>query len=162
MFYNFCWKKCVSVSSRVLCGLNGVETSCTQGYLFEILLNQSEFRLYITFNDWYQTKQMSVWFQINRKIVYTIWIRVDLIRFRKDFSVCVQNACFHGKKFPTTNDSLQPVIDVLRNWYIYRDILTRTTRYFVAKYLWKGDNLQPSQWLVQVSNFLYGKFCERI
>ena len=38
-------------------------------------------------SDWLGTKRTSVWFQINRKMVNTIWFRVDLIRFRKDFSV---------------------------------------------------------------------------
>ena len=41
-----------------------------------------------TITDWFGTKQKSVWFQINRKMVNKIWFRVDLIRFRKDFSVC--------------------------------------------------------------------------
>ena len=31
---------------------------------------------------------MSVWFQINCKMVNTIWFRVDLMIFRKYFSVC--------------------------------------------------------------------------
>ena len=35
---------------------------------------------------WNQT-DVSVWFQINRKMVNTIWFRFDLIRFGKDFSV---------------------------------------------------------------------------
>ena len=35
------------------------------------------------------TKRTFVWFQINRKMINTIWFRVDLlIRFRKSFSVC--------------------------------------------------------------------------
>ena len=32
----------------------------------------------------------SVWFEINWKMVNTIWFQVDSIRFRKDFSVYVQ------------------------------------------------------------------------
>ena len=59
----------------------------TQRNLFEILLNQSEIRWYLPFPDWFRTKRMSVWFQINRKMVTTIWFRFDLTRFRKDFSV---------------------------------------------------------------------------
>ena len=46
--------------------LEKLET-CTQRNLFEILLNQPEIRLYLPFSDWF---------------------RVNLIRFRKDFSVC--------------------------------------------------------------------------
>ena len=59
----------------------------TQIYFFEILLNQTEIRLYLTFSDWYGTKQTSIWFQINRKMVNNIWFWFDLIRFRKRFSV---------------------------------------------------------------------------
>ena len=60
----------------------------TQKNLFEILINQPEIRLYLPFSDWFGIKRMSVWFQINRIMVNTIWFRVDLIRFQKDFSVC--------------------------------------------------------------------------
>ena len=63
------------------------EIQHTQRNLFEIWLNQTEIRLYLSFFDWFGTKQTSVWFQNNRKIVNTIWFRFNLIRFRKDFSV---------------------------------------------------------------------------
>ena len=56
--------------------------------IFEILLNQSEIRLYLPFSDWFRSKQTSAWFQISRKMVNTIWFRFDLIRFKKYFSVC--------------------------------------------------------------------------
>jgi len=59
-----------------------------QRNLSEILLNQHEIRFYLSFSDWYETKRPSVWFQINRKMVNTIWFRVYLIRFRKCLSVC--------------------------------------------------------------------------
>ena len=36
-----------------------------------------------------EQQRTSVWFQINQKIVNIIWFRFDLIRFRKDFSVCI-------------------------------------------------------------------------
>ena len=42
---------------------------------------------YLPFPDWFGTKWTSVWCQINRKMVYTIWFWFDLIRFRKYFSV---------------------------------------------------------------------------
>ena len=46
--------------------------------------------MYLTFSEWFETEtDVSVWFQINRKRVCTIWFRVDLIRFRKYFSVCI-------------------------------------------------------------------------
>ena len=62
--------------------------SHTQRNLFEILLTQTEIRLHLPFSGWFGTKRTSVWFQSNRKMVNAIWFRFDLIRFRKDFSVC--------------------------------------------------------------------------
>ena len=60
----------------------------TQRNIFEILLNETEIRLYLPFSDWFGSKRRSVWFQINRKMVNTIRFQFHLIRFRKDFSVC--------------------------------------------------------------------------
>ena len=60
----------------------------TQRNIFEILLNQTEIRLYIPFSDWFEAKRTSVWFQINRKMLNKIWFLFDLIRFRKKI-VCV-------------------------------------------------------------------------
>ena len=60
-----------------------------QRNFFEILLNKTEVRLYLSFSDWFGTKPTSIWFQINRKIVNTIWFRFDLIRYRKKFSECI-------------------------------------------------------------------------
>ena len=37
-------------------------------------------------SDWYGTKRMSVWFQINWIMLDAIWFRFDLMKFRKDFS----------------------------------------------------------------------------
>ena len=45
-------------------------------------------RLYLPFSDWFGTKRTTVRFQINRKMVNTIWFWVDLTRFRKYFSAC--------------------------------------------------------------------------
>ena len=56
--------------------------------MFKILSNQTEIRLYLPFSYWFRTKQTSVWFQINRKMVNTIWFLFGLMRFRNDFSVC--------------------------------------------------------------------------
>ena len=65
---------------------------CSRPYtrinIFEILLNQTEIRLYLQFSDWFETKRTTVWLKINRKMVNTIWFLFDLIRFRKDLSVC--------------------------------------------------------------------------
>ena len=60
----------------------------TQRNIFEILLNQPEIRLYLPFSEWFG--RMSVWIQINRCMVNTIWFRVDLVRFGKYFSVCIR------------------------------------------------------------------------
>ena len=71
----------------------------TQRIIFQILSNQPEIRLYLPFSGWFGTKRTSVWFQINRKMVNTTWFQVDLIRFRKDFSVSrpemVSFICWH-------------------------------------------------------------------
>ena len=40
--------------------------------LFEILLNQTEIRLYLPFSDRFGTSRTSVWFKIIRKMVNTI------------------------------------------------------------------------------------------
>ena len=58
------------------------------GHLSEILLNQTEIRLHLPWTNWFRSKRTYVWFKINRKMVNTIWFRVDLIRFRKYFSAC--------------------------------------------------------------------------
>ena len=61
--------------------------TCTQRNLFEILLFQPEIRLYLPLADSFATNQTTVWFQIIQKMLNTIRFRVDVIRFRKDFSV---------------------------------------------------------------------------
>ena len=49
----------------------------TKRIFFEILLNQSEIRLYLPFSDWFWTKRKSVWFKINQKMVKSIlWAEV--------------------------------------------------------------------------------------
>ena len=63
----------------------------TQRNHFEILLNQTNIRLYLPFSDWFGTKRMSVWFVSNRKMINTIWFRFDLIRFDKIF-LCVEGS----------------------------------------------------------------------
>ena len=49
--------------------------------LSEILLNQTKIRLYLPFPGWFRSKRISVWFQIYRNMVNTIWFPVNLIRF---------------------------------------------------------------------------------
>ena len=61
---------------------------------FEILLNQTEIRLYLPSSDWFGTKRLSVSFQINLKMVNTLWFQFNLIIFRKDFSVCTPSYQF--------------------------------------------------------------------
>jgi len=58
----------------------------TQRNLFEILLNQTEIRLYLPFFDWFGTKRTSVWFHINQKMVNTICFRFDLMRFLCEYT----------------------------------------------------------------------------
>ena len=49
--------------------------------------------MYLPFSDWYVSQRTCPFvFQINRKMVNTIWFRVALKRFRKDFSVCTIKA----------------------------------------------------------------------
>ena len=52
---------------------------------FRNLLKSNRNRIVFTFFQliWNSKWTVSVWFQINRKIVNTIWFRFDLIRFRK-------------------------------------------------------------------------------
>ena len=64
------------------------EGKCTERNLFEILIIQTDIRLYLPFSDWFGTKRTSFWFQINRKMVNTVWFRFDLVEFEK-ISLCV-------------------------------------------------------------------------
>ena len=70
----------------------------TQIIIFEFLFKQPRIRLYLSFSDWFGTKRTSVWFQINRKMINTIWFRFDLIRFRKDLSVCTVQGNFYPRR----------------------------------------------------------------
>ena len=79
---------------------------CTQRNIFEILLNETEIRLYLPFSDRFVTKRTSVWIQINHKMINTIWFRVDSIRFRKYFSVCI-----HEQKYIYETRQIQPNLD---------------------------------------------------
>ena len=82
----------------------------TQRNLFEILLNQTEIILYLPFYDWFGTAngRVPLLFQINRKMVDTIWFQFDLIRFRKDFSLSIVPMLI----------ILSVLYRALRNWYI--------------------------------------------
>ena len=76
--------KCLLISPR----------SDTQRNLFGILLNQTEIRLYLLWIDWFGTINGQCPFAVpnqSRKMVNTIWFHFDLIRFRKDFTVCIQS-----------------------------------------------------------------------
>ena len=61
----------------------------------EILLNQTEIRLYLLSSDWFGTKLRSVRFQINLKMINTIWFQFELIRFWKDLSVCMGGCVYY-------------------------------------------------------------------
>ena len=81
----FAWKK------------EGLFLIHTMRNLSEILLNQTQIRLTLPFYGWFVIKRTSVWFQINREMVNTIWFQFDFIRFWKDFSVCT-GLCDPGTK----------------------------------------------------------------
>ena len=55
---------------------------------FTNLIKSNRNQIVFTFSDWFGINRTSDWFQINQKMVNTIWFRFDLIRIRKDFSVC--------------------------------------------------------------------------
>ena len=83
--------------------------------LFEILLNQTQIRLYLpSSSDWCETKRNSVWFQIYWKMVNKIWFRFDLIIFRKKFSVCI---CQRYNSFKL-------VVKLIVNFHISTDIFS--------------------------------------
>ena len=44
-------------------------------------------QLYLPFSDWFGTKRTSVYCQINRTMVNTIWFRLDLKRFTSTLSM---------------------------------------------------------------------------
>ena len=89
------WKKAEFV--HVIPGLFGPskphpcrgEFAYTRRNLFQILVNQTEIRLYLPCIDWFGTANglVRLLFQINRCMVNTVWFRFDLIRFRKYLSV---------------------------------------------------------------------------
>ena len=53
---------------------------------FNKILRKNSLR--VQFWIWNSKQTLSVWFQINRCMVNSIWFRFDLIIFRKYFSVC--------------------------------------------------------------------------
>ena len=55
---------------------------------FPNLIESTRNQIVFTIFDWFGTKRTSDWFQTNRKMINTIWFRVDSIRFGKYFSVC--------------------------------------------------------------------------
>ena len=116
----------------------------SQRKLLEILLNQTEIKLYIPFSDWFGTKRTSVWFQIIRKIVYTIWFQFDSSRFRKDFSVCTVSI-FRGKstenKFAFASIWIEQMLCKFDALYLF---VTKLSRSF-SKLI--GCNLRIRQYL---------------
>ena len=61
----------VSQQFNLFCGWSTV--SDTHRNIFGILLSKTVIRLYLSFSDWFGSKRKSVWLQINRKMVNTIW-----------------------------------------------------------------------------------------
>ena len=76
-------------------------------------------RLNRLISDWFGTKRTFVWFQINRKMVNTIWFRFHSISFRKDFSMCTENCNgeFHAlQKIPAFTSKLHPTLLLHALW----------------------------------------------
>ena len=48
----------------------------TEIYLLLLLVKSTGIKFYLPFSDWYGTTRISVWFQINRKMVNTIWFQL--------------------------------------------------------------------------------------
>ena len=123
-------------------------SSYTQINLFVILLNQPKIRLYLLFSDRFEAKRSSVWFQINREMVNTIWFQVDLIRFRKKLSVCVLCIIRDSWSFcyPRRSLSSPLVTRLLFYWidhaYINRMLLTSCRILFYFVFLWLFENCQ--------------------
>ena len=106
--------------------------------------------LYLPFSDWFGTKRTSVWFQINRNMVNTIWFRVDSIRFRKDFSVCA--IAKHRKR------SLYLYRQPFQNLYVWTGVLKRIPRYLLVKIpvetcQFIGITMTPFKSVVYVAEF---------
>ena len=91
----------------------------TQRSLFKTILNQPEIRLYLPFFDWFGSKRTTVWIPINRKMVNTIWFRLDLIRFRKDFSVCRFSQERTSESINCPYSSNHTKYDCLYNLFVY-------------------------------------------
>ena len=62
------------------------------------LVKQTQIILYLPLSDWFGTQRNSVWFQINRKMVNTIWL--DVTRFRRK-----KISLFTLEKILSENDS---------------------------------------------------------
>ena len=69
------------------------------------------------------TIQIFIWFQINRKILNTIWFRVDLIRFRKDFSIYIysQNFNYANKIFLWIYSCIKPDSETFSIYDVFGD-----------------------------------------
>ena len=57
---------------------------------------------------------MSVWFQINRKMVNTIWFLFDLIRLRKHFSACRTKKTVEKNNHKTNPTTVQKIAEFLQ------------------------------------------------
>jgi len=74
---------------------NGIHFSVCRGLLhayesFSNLVKSTGNQILFTIHRLiWNSKRMSVWFRINRKMVNTIWFRFDLTRFGKVFAVCI-------------------------------------------------------------------------
>ena len=53
---------------------------------FRNLIKPTQNQIVLSFSDWFGSKLTSIWFQINLKMVNTIWFRFELTGFQKYFS----------------------------------------------------------------------------
>ena len=111
----------------------------TQRNLFQVLLNQTEIRLYLPFSDWFGAKRTSVRIQINRKMVNTIWFQVNLLNFKK-ISLCVPtHECLTRRSiyaflFPFTIIFFHLLLFISIYYYLFPFIIT----YFhiIVPFIW--------------------------
>ena len=89
---------------------------------------------------------MSAWFPINRKMVSTIWFQFDSIRFRKDFSVCMQQRIWAEIILPKVISTSGPKIATL-----YQSTRPYSEKNFAQKWqtrLYTGRNFAET-WHIQ-------------
>ena len=125
-------------------------------WLFHIIteskacISVQEFLLSVStpFSDWFRTKRTFVWFQINRKMVNTIWFRVALIRFQKDFSVCIPIERYY--LFCAFSINLSQYV-----WYLNMRTGPKITGFYISNSFSFDSNCVPSGKKLGCRNFCF-------